>query len=188
MKKPSSFFYRISSGWVALAGVMLFIVFCLFTLPSQSAQSAAYSQGLGSPDTSLFYEGSTVYRMAEAYGEAGRSAYVRARWSFDLAFPLVYTFFFLTSISWLFVKNIPAGSPWRMLNLVPLLGMGFDYLENAATTLVMTTYPGSSLIGQNLASISTPFKWLFIAASFLLLFAGVGVKLARRVRKGKVSS
>lgn len=94
MKKLSAFFYRISTGWVAMLGVAVFVVFSLTVLPVESTRMDSYSQGLGSPDTSFIYDGKTLLQMAEAYGEAGRSAFLTARWGFDVAFPLIFTFFF----------------------------------------------------------------------------------------------
>lgn len=49
-------------------------------LPQQQATRAEQDTGSAkSPDTSLFYTPADLYRMAEAYGEEGRRAYVRAR-------------------------------------------------------------------------------------------------------------
>ena len=48
---------------------------------------------------SLFYSGKRLYSMAEAYGaEFGRQAFIDVRWTMDLAFPVVYTLFLVTSI------------------------------------------------------------------------------------------
>ncbi len=85
--------------------------------------------GVATPDLSFMYSVNDLYEMAESYGEQGRSDYVRARFTFDLVWPIVYTFFLVTSISWLFGKATPAEkSIWQRANLVPLLAMVLDYL------------------------------------------------------------
>ena len=181
MEKLSQFLYRISRGWVTLAALGIFIVFSVLTLPGQNAIAESYSQNSGSPDTSLFYSGSELYRMAELYGPEGRAAYLRARWTFDLAFPLVYTFFLVTSISWLLNRMLPQDSRWRVLNLVPVAAMVLDFLENTATSLVMARYPVQCPPGELLAPLFTPLKWLFVGGSFLILLAAVIVLLFNKI-------
>lgn len=183
MLKLSRFLYGYSRGWVALAALVLFLVFSALTLPGQSAMAEDYSQGTGSPDTSLFYNGRELYHMADMYGEEGRAAYLKARWTFDLAFPLVYTFFLVTAISWLLNKALPQDSRWRLLNLVPVAAMILDFLENTATSLVMARFPVPCPPGELLAPIFTPLKWLFVGGSFVLLLVGLSLFLIVRGRK-----
>jgi hypothetical protein len=107
--------------------------------------------------------------MAQAYGPEGRQAYIRARWTFDLVFPLVYTAFLVTTLSQLSRRNFPGDSRWQSANLVPVLAMFFDYLENSATSLVMARYPAMTPIIDILAPVFTLVKWTFVYASFGLL-------------------
>jgi len=172
MRNLSNFFYRISNGWVAIAALLVFVVFSALTLPGQNRIAETYSQGSGSPDTSLFYSGKDLYSMADFYGEEGRSAYLKARWTFDLAFPIVYTFFLVSTISWILNRMLPSGSCWRLLNLVPLAAFVLDLLENTATSLVMARYPIHCPPGELFAPLFTPLKWLAVGGSFLLLMVG----------------
>lgn len=180
MKKLSTFFYRISTGWVAIIGAVVFVVFSVLVLPVESAKVDAYSQGLGGPDTSFFYNGEMLLQMADVYDEAGRAAFLKARWGFDLAFPLIFTFFFITSISFVFKKGLADTHPLPLLNLTPLLGCIFDLAENTATSVVMAAYPLRDTWGQFFAPIFTPIKWIFVSISMVLL----GVGLFLWLRKG----
>lgn len=182
MRNWSEFFIRISRGWVVLLGLAVFLVFSTLTLPGQNALSEQYSQGAGSPDTSLFYTGGDLYAMAKWYGVAGRAAYIHARWTFDLAFPFVYTFFLLTAVSWLLGRSFPTGSPVRLLNLVPLAAMLFDLLENSMTTLVFAYFPTRVRIAEILATVFTPIKWLLVGGSFFILTAALLYWVLRRFR------
>lgn len=179
MKKLSDWFYRISRGWVALVGLAVFLLFCLLVLPGLNRLAQEYSQGSGSPDTSFLYTGSRLYRMAEIYGEEGRLQYLHARWTFDLAFPFIYTFFLITSISWLLQKCLIPNSTWRIANLLPLAAMALDFLENLMTTLVFAQYPLHSWIGETFAPVFTPLKWLLILVNFGVLLAGLVVSVIR---------
>jgi hypothetical protein len=182
-KRLSDWFRRLSRGWVALAGLLLFILFAALVLPRQSASARATAGGAGSPDTSFTYSAEDLYNFAEAYGEQGRQAYVRARYTFDAVFPLVYAFFLTTSIAWIYSRAFSTESRWQRLNLVPLLGLTFDYLENLSTSLVMLRYPQPTPVVDALAPVFTTLKWVFVGGSFVLLVLGVAVGLGRRLTR-----
>ncbi len=165
----SKWFYKISKDSLVIASILIFIIFGMTVLPDQSAKAEIYSADTGTPDLSLFYSPADLIRMAESYGPEGRQAYVYARFTFDLVFPLVYAFFLITSTSWLLERLIPAENPWRKLNLIPLIGMLFDLLENGSAAWVMRAYPNQANIAAITASIFTPLKWLFVIASFIIL-------------------
>jgi hypothetical protein len=173
LDKISRWFYLVSSWRMAAFSLLLFLAFCLTLLPSQSAQLAAFSGGAGSPDTSLFYSPADLSRMAESYGAAGRQAYIQARFTFDLAFPLVYTCFLAITLSCLFGQSLAENNPWRRLNLIPLAAMFFDFLENICAARVMAAYPAAQPLAAALAMVFTPLKWLFVSGSFLLLLPAI---------------
>jgi hypothetical protein len=185
MKKLSVWLYQVSNGWVALAALVVFLTFTALVLPAQSAQAEAISGEAGSPDMSFFYAPQSLYQMADAYGEQGRSAYIQARFTFDLIWPVVYTLFLSTAISWVYARVFAPESRWRWANLAPILGMSFDYLENLATSLVMYRYPVSSDLIAWLAPFFTAIKWIFVNGSFGLLLLGGAVAIWRLARKSK---
>ena len=170
LKFISGFLYRISNTRVVVISVIIFLLFMAFVLPSQSAEAENYSSKAGSPDTSLFYTPDGLYRMAESYGESGRQAYIRARFTFDLIFPFVYGFFLAVCISWLGARVIRETSSLRILNLFPPFGMFFDFLENISTSMVMAQYPLPAPMAVRLASVFTMLKWILVGGSFALLF------------------
>ena len=174
-KKISDWLRRVSTGWVALAALFIFLLFSALVLPQQATKAEQETGSADSPDMSFFYSPSDLYRMAESYGEEGRQAYIRARFTFDLVWPLVYTLFLTTSIGWVFGKAFGPDSRWQRANLVPLLGALFDYLENLSTSLVMLRYPDQTAVVDALAPVFTALKWLFLGVSFLLLFGGIAI-------------
>lgn len=184
MSRLSEGLYRVSSGWIALLATLIFVVFTAVVLPMQSEQAASTSGDTGSPDTSFFYNADSLYEMAEAYGEAGRSAYIRARFTFDIIWPLVYTLFLATTISWTFGRAFMPGTVWRKLNLAPLLGALFDYLENISAALVMYRHPLQTPVVDSLAGVFTLLKWFFISGSFVLLLLGIVMVVWNWIRKG----
>ncbi len=174
---------RVSKGWVAASAFVIFLVFTALVLPQQSAMVDLYSGGAGTPDTSIYYTADDLYQMARAYGEVGREAYIRARFTFDVLWPILYTFFLTTSISWLYAKFVSTHRWYRRANLIPLAGAVFDYMENISASLVMWRYPERTVLVDVLAPIFTLLKWVFIGASFLLLVVGVVLGIWRVLRR-----
>ncbi|MBK6793930.1 MAG: hypothetical protein IPG80_15690 [Anaerolineales bacterium] len=182
LKRISTSFYSFSTGWVTLLGLVVFVLFMVFVLPQQSRKAEAYSGGT-SPDTSYIYSAADLYHMAEVYGAEGRAAYIRARFTFDVVFPIAYLFFLVTSISWLLARGLLEQSPWRLLNLFPLAGAIFDFLENISTSLVLWRYPDTTPVVDRLAPVFTAIKWFFVNGSFVIVILGILVVLWKKLRK-----
>jgi hypothetical protein len=183
IKRFSTWLYRVSTGRITLFCLVIFLLFSILVLPSQMAKAENVGEDLGSPDLSLFYTPQDLYKMAEAYGDEGREAYIQARFTFDLIFPIIYTLFLTTAISWLFVRAISPYSWLRITNIVPVLGMIFDYLENLSTSIVMVRYPAQTAVIDSLASVFTLLKWVFIAGAFVLFVVGIVLAVSRWVNR-----
>ena len=69
LKKISDRLYRVSTGWVTLAALIVFVLFTALVLPGQSAREGSEAAEAGSPDLSLWYAPADLYGMAEACGE-----------------------------------------------------------------------------------------------------------------------
>ena len=175
MKKLSDWINKISSGWVTLICLVIFLLFTAFVLPSQAGGADVYSGEIGSPDTSFYYSADDLYQFAEAYGPQGRRAYIQARVTFDVVWPIVYMVFLVTAISWAYKKAGREGEFWMRLNLLPVFGLLFDYLENGATSIVMARYPDFTPILPHLAGFLTAIKWIFVGGSFAVLVLGLGM-------------
>jgi hypothetical protein len=165
----SSWLYRVSTGWVTFSGLLIFLVFSVLVLPGQAAQATDELGDIGSPDLSLYYTPEQLYQLADSYGADGREAYILTRFSFDLVWPLVYTIFLGTALSWTGSRAWIGTTRLRNANLAPILGMLFDFLENLTTSLVMVRYPAKTIMVDVLAPIFTFLKWILIGASFALL-------------------
>jgi hypothetical protein len=107
----SDWLYKVSSGWAALISLGIFVAFTALVLPDQAKSASEVSGDARTPDLSFFYTPNELLEMAESYGEDGRDAYIKARFTFDLAWPVVYTLFLATSISWVFLFRYPQRIP-----------------------------------------------------------------------------
>jgi len=176
MKKKEKLFIRLSNwlleictGRIVILFLVIFLVFTALVLPSQAAVALEVSGQAGTPDLSFYYSGADLYAMAEAYGEEGRSEYIRARFTFDLIWPLVYTFFMAATISWLSKNIFDVSSRWHFANLVPLVGADLDYLENIFTSIVMARFPDLTPYLASLAGLVTALKWIFVGGATILI-------------------
>jgi len=179
LTRLSGWIQRVSKGWVALTALVVFLLFTALVLPQQSSKAGTEVRAAGSPDLSFFYTAGDLDRMAEAYGQAGRQAYLQARFTFDLIWPVVYTVFLCTAISWVYRRAFDPHSPWQRSNLVPVFAILFDYLENITTSLVMWQFPNRMPLIATLAPVFTMGKWILVTGSILLLLIGLGVTITR---------
>lgn len=159
---------RKSTTTVTILSLIVFLLFTATVLPAQSSKAREES-GESSPDMSFFFTVEKLYEIAESYGVEGREAYVRARFTFDLIWPIVYTLFLASSISWLNARAFSLDSFAQKANLTPVVGMALDYLENISASIVMIRYPARTPVIDSLAVLFTPLKWVFVGGSFVVL-------------------
>lgn len=178
-----------SSPWLFAASAILFLLFMALVLPGQSVEAARTSPEGASFDLSLFYTPAEALDRAAAHSIEGRFAYIADRWSFDLAFPLVYGLF--ACAGWAFALERlgeRAAAQRRRLVLVAALGPFFDFTENIAATVLMASVPDRPLGWAIAASIATPLKWVFVAigigGAVALPVAAAVRALARHRRSG----
>lgn len=180
MKKYSEYIYKIVNLKLLIISTIIFLFFLFFILPSEAEKSYNITGIKESPDTNLFYSTDYLYEISEKYGEKGRQYYIRSRYTFDIAWPLSY-FFFLTIFMTYIIKNLNINNKLKYLNLSPLLGTIFDFLENSSVSIIMYRFPLETKIIDFLAPIFTLSKWIFIFISFaviiILLFYYVLKKL-----------
>ncbi len=185
MFRLSNWLMQISSGRVSLFLLAVFAAFTIIVLPGQAARASERTAGVGSPDSSFIYSTDDLYRMASSYGESGRRDYVVERFTFDLIWPVVYTAFLVTSTSWLIRKAGLGESRWGMLNLLPLIGAGLDYLENCLAAIVMTRFPNPTSIVDTLLPVATLLKWVAVGLSFLILVVVLFLWLSSSLRANR---
>jgi len=176
----SSWLYRVSTGWVVLGAIAVFVVFSATVLPMAASDAEQYANGAASPDTSFWYSADDLRQAAGEFGSDGRDAYVQARFTFDLVWPLVYGAFLATALSWLLARGLSASSPWRRLNLLPVVVVLLDYAENVCTAVTIGRYPAETAVLPYLAPFFTASKWLLITVSFLLIPIAGFLALRRR--------
>jgi len=153
---------------VFIIGSIAIMLFLMLILPNEASKAATYTPEGASFDTSFFYTPAEVYTKAAAYSAEGRTAYIRARWTFDLIFPLAYGFFCLTAIAFGGTRLKMNRKTLYVLILLPILAVFFDLAENTMVSLVMGNFPKEYLFLAFAAAIATLCKWIFVMTAFSL--------------------
>ena len=181
--------YRVANGWVAALATTIFTVFCATLLPAQGKAAKVYTNGFPAPDTSFtYYSAGDLQTWFAGYGPAGRAEYVQARYTFDLLWPLIYTFFLVAVLSWLLPKVTAPTSRWRLFNTLPLLVLACDYVENIIGATLASSFPPSIPLLANTMAVFTLTKWVGLTIAFVaVLLAGI-FALVRRSSSSKGES
>ena len=178
----SGFLDRAANGPVVIASTVLFFFYIGAVLPGQARKVEEYAGEVATPDSALFYTASDIYASAAAFGADGRSEYVLARATFDVAWPLVYAIFLSMLLSWLLRRCFIDTDRRRLLNLLPWLALGFDYLENFAAAVTVGRYPSKTPVLADVATVFTMAKWATLSSAFVLVIVLAVVAVRRRSR------
>ena len=111
-------------------------------------------------DTYFAFNHEDISRIIEVIGESGRSAYITAMYTIDLAFPIIYTCLSLGVIHKLRTSEL--------LYVLPIAFFTADILQNIQTAIIMTySSVGDISSGQIvLASCTNQLKW---SLAFLMI-------------------
>ena len=74
--------------------------------------------------------------------------------------------------------------------MIPLLGMVADWSENIVEIMMINSYLDSSTISETLVSIGSGlnmFKWIMSTLTYLVIFAGIGIKIKSVMNRSKIS-
>lgn len=177
----------LSSPLLLAASGALFLWFLAVVLPAQSAASGAWTPAGANFDLSFFYSPARALDMAAGWTAEGRLAYIAARWSFDLVWPVVYGLFVLSAWSFSLARVAPGFRKRGLAAGLTMLGPAFDFMENISATVLLAAWPGKPWLAAWTASIGTALKWVFvisgIGGALVLLVWTAFAAIRRRARR-----
>ncbi|MDD5142052.1 hypothetical protein [Methanoregula sp.] len=168
---------------VAFAGILV-TGFLVNGRPFGIAELKSITGGVGILDMEVFYTPEQAYAFLAAMGEAGRSFELTRIIPLDHLVPLFYALFLSTLITWILHRWLPAESGWHRLNVVPVIGALFDYLENLGIIAMLLAYPMEMYSVAQITMAATLLKFGFsVLAGIILLvaFAGWMVTALRKI-------
>ena len=111
-------------------------------------------------DTYFAFNHEDIVRIVEAIGDSGRSAYVTAMYTVDLAFPIIYTLLSLGVMRKLHTSEL--------LYVLPIGLFATDIIQNIQTAILMTHSSVNDISNVQivLASFTNQLKW---SLAFLMI-------------------
>ena len=139
---------------------VLAFLFIMFFINLAWFQTLPFDTGLYMLDTYFSFNYEDIVRITEAIGESGRSAYVKAMYTIDLAFPIIYTCLSLGIMNKLRTSEL--------FYLLPISLFTTDIVQNIQTAIIMTHSSVSDISSGQivLASFTNQLKW---SLAFLMI-------------------
>ena len=156
------FLNRIANWKTLLLLLVIDAGFAAYWLPNAEATiNRLAGKPLGPIDLTMGFDPARTLQMVADYGPAARAYYRQMELTLDVIYPLVYSLLFAVVLTLLF-RHKPY-KPFGWVTLLPLVGWGFDYLENAAIVGLLTTYPAQSTALAVVCEVAKSGKWLSFA-------------------------
>ena len=150
---------------------LLLIVFILIVLCGQIFQFLPYNIFENMLDTKFAFSVLEVQTAMLQLGPEGRFAYIISTFTLDLIFPILLVTFALGFFAKFEFKS-------DLIYLLPLIGGGFDLLQNIQTSLIMNAEVNDiNNLQVMLASYTNQAKFIFYYISFTLIIFGFLRKL-----------
>lgn len=170
----------------ALAGLLV-TAFLVNGRPFGVAQLMEITGGVGILDMEVMYTPDQAYAFLTAMGDAGRAFDLTNIIPIDLFVPFFYALFLSTFITWLLHRWLPVESGWHRLNVVPVIGAAFDYLENFGIIAMLLAWPVRMPEIAQFTMASTLLKFSFSAVAFLIVAGAIAGWIVYAVR-GRIRS
>jgi len=165
MKKIRAYAEQVSGNKI------LIIVFILIAVCGQIFKSLPYNIFENMLDTKFAFSFYEVQTVMQQLGPEGRLAYIISTFTLDLIFPILLVTFALGFYSKFGIQS-------DLIYLFPILGAGFDLLQNIQTSLLMSAEVNEITNMQvMLASYTNQAKYIFYYISFALIIFGFLRKL-----------
>ncbi|MDD1690156.1 MAG: hypothetical protein LUQ66_05800 [Methanoregula sp.] len=141
--------------------------------PFGVAELKSITGGVGILDMEVLYTPDQAYAFLAAMGEAGRSFELTRIIPLDLLVPFFYALFLSTFITWLLHRWLPAESRWYRLNVIPVIGALFDYLENIGIIAMLLVWPAEMYSVAQITMAATLLKFGFSVLAGIIVIAAV---------------
>ena len=144
---------------------VLVFLFIMFFLNLAWFQTLPFDTKLYMLDTYFAFNQEDIARIIEAIGDSGRSAYITAMYTIDLAFPIIYTCLSLGVMHKLRTSEL--------IYLLPITLFTTDIIQNIQTAIIMAHSSVNNISSEQiiLASFTNQLKWsiAFLMVSIIVI-------------------
>jgi len=191
MKKISQAILKISNLKVFLillaAVIVLVIVPDFVKIPISNLKFEEYSHGIKMLDLTAHYTPEQAYSLLDNYGAQARNYYLYFMEPLDVFVPAIMGLILSVSAT-LIYKRIIKEKHLIFIQIVPLMGWLFDYLENIGVITMLINYPARLFSVARVTNIFTNAKNLFNMASIIILFLGLVILGLKTIFRKKSNS
>jgi hypothetical protein len=159
-------------------GLLCNVGFVYFHLALEAA-----APGQQTPDLLPLVGRAELYTLIDALGQAGRAAYMPIA-DLDMIYPVVYGVFLSLALAWGLGKRALESQLWRVVLLLPLVGVIADYIENLSARSLLAGWPERA---DGVASVwvyAHAAKWSALLPALVLLLV-IAIKKLVAARKTK---
>lgn len=165
------------TNWKALLALaILHLGFSVYLFPSFGAEmNEIAGKEIQILDLRSGYDLEEVRTLMRDLQEEGRAIYKEIVGVWDMIYPLIYGPLLILLLLALVRKSLGVKSNWQYLAFLPLLAIGFDYLENFSTLYLLAHFDSFSASDVAYGSMMTQLKWGAVLLS-LAIFLLVGIR------------
>lgn len=175
----SAFFYQKSN--LAIAGLMtvFFGGYLSLVLTAKGTGFEVADGSVKSLGTSFAFDQADILAFLGERTDEMINSYISFNQVWDTLFGVIYGLMYVAWVSLLFR---PFSKRARLLNLIPLAQVLFDWFENYALASLCNQYLSDGEISATLAqfaSVSSMIKWAFSALVYAVILVGIILRISR---------
>jgi len=158
--------------YMALGSTLAFMLYSLLVL-APAGKCFKVDEGSNSLGLTFSYTLGMVLDFFESRSTSQLDCYSEFLQIWDVMFAIIYTSMYCFWILYFFQNR-------RILLVIPLLGMVADWSENIVEIMMINSYLDSNTISETLVSVGSGlnmFKWIMSTLTYLVIFAGIGIKI-----------
>jgi hypothetical protein len=158
--------------YMALGSTIAFMLYSLLVL-APAGKCFKVDEGSNSLGLTFSYTLGMVQEFFESRSTSQLDCYSEFLQIWDVMFAIIYTSMYCFWILYFFQNR-------RILLVIPLLGMVADWSENMVEIMMINSYLDSGTISETLVSVGSGlnmFKWIMSTLTYLVIFAGIGIKI-----------
>ena len=158
--------------YMALGSTLAFMLYSLLVL-APAGKCFKVDEGSNSLGLTFSYTLGIVQEFFESRSTSQLDCYSEFLQIWDVMFAIIYTSMYCFWIMYFFQNR-------RILLVIPLLGMVADWSENIVEIMMINSYLDSNTISETLVSVGSGlnmFKWIMSTLTYLVIFAGIGIKI-----------
>ncbi len=157
--------------------LLLLLLMNLFVFPYYTEQIVP-DNGPSILDLRFGFSAEEAYGTLEAFGEQGRAIYRKMLLVADTIYPLVYGLLLMLLASFFLKRTIKPGNEFRVVNLLAVDAVIFDFLENAGIAYMIGQFPLRADFVAGLASVFNILKWVMVGLAVMLVMVSMIMTVA----------